>query len=490
MGKTPMSLVCHSFKTNELVEKIDKTIVQRWLFIDHFARRTDIDVYAVPENTMNWINSPDILRNILEDQTRRRVCLATEQFRLATFHLQRRSLGNLNIIQLARDGFFYDITGRVVCFDCNHFHSQSRTAGENHHQNCRAHDNTTETIANDYGAYAQMLLTQTEGGIQETGMQGAATSSEARASQFEPTSTSHGLERCLVVTSRENSRQFASRPNRNYSDLLEPLNQGYRRGPTYVPDSNPAQDLRHFEDFAHNNRAGTSCARKIISEYSSDENNLANHGNNQRYRDLGEPSEKPGKRNCEREGHGFSRGRKDFSNHEASSTTTPNFSSNGPTCKYPQFASLDTRERSFNGSNFSVDKRRKMAEAGFFYTGQGDATRCYKCGIGLKHWSPGDDPFKEHAKHSPGCCLSTERYARPVGGTSGSFDQEARHTIMAENESLRASILCCVCMERQRNVVLLPCRHFVICSECGEKVKICPSCNTQIVTTYRTNSES
>ncbi|KAE8100772.1 hypothetical protein FH972_018632 [Carpinus fangiana] len=41
-------------------------------------------------------------------------------------------------------------------------------------------------------------------------------------------------------------------------------------------------------------------------------------------------------------------------------------------------------------------------------------------------------------------------------------------------------ILCRVCFEEQINVVLLPCRHHILCSTCCEKCKKCPICRVSI----------
>ncbi|OIW21978.1 hypothetical protein TanjilG_19204 [Lupinus angustifolius] len=41
-------------------------------------------------------------------------------------------------------------------------------------------------------------------------------------------------------------------------------------------------------------------------------------------------------------------------------------------------------------------------------------------------------------------------------------------------------ILCRVCFEEQINVVLLPCRHHIICRTCSEKCKRCPVCRVMI----------
>ena len=44
--------------------------------------------------------------------------------------------------------------------------------------------------------------------------------------------------------------------------------------------------------------------------------------------------------------------------------------------------------------------------------------------------------------------------------------------------------MCIVCMERERSVVLMPCRHIVMCAECGHHVVSlkngCPMCRQEI----------
>ena len=40
--------------------------------------------------------------------------------------------------------------------------------------------------------------------------------------------------------------------------------------------------------------------------------------------------------------------------------------------------------------------------------------------------------------------------------------------------------LCCVCFERERNVLLQPCAHLAICSVCAEQVGGCPICRQKI----------
>lgn len=41
-------------------------------------------------------------------------------------------------------------------------------------------------------------------------------------------------------------------------------------------------------------------------------------------------------------------------------------------------------------------------------------------------------------------------------------------------------ILCRVCFEREINIVLLPCRHRILCSVCSDKCKKCPVCRVSV----------
>lgn len=47
-----------------------------------------------------------------------------------------------------------------------------------------------------------------------------------------------------------------------------------------------------------------------------------------------------------------------------------------------------------------------LSEAGFFFEGKpedGDRVCCYYCDHRIEDWSHDDDPWKEHARHSPSC---------------------------------------------------------------------------------------
>jgi len=54
------------------------------------------------------------------------------------------------------------------------------------------------------------------------------------------------------------------------------------------------------------------------------------------------------------------------------------------------------------------DKRpsaSQLAACGFYFTGSGDKVACYYCGVQIIHWRINDNPWIEHALHSPKCAF-------------------------------------------------------------------------------------
>ncbi|KAL8562474.1 hypothetical protein ACOMHN_008618 [Nucella lapillus] len=64
-----------------------------------------------------------------------------------------------------------------------------------------------------------------------------------------------------------------------------------------------------------------------------------------------------------------------------------------------------------------------------------------------------------------------------VNGHAPSEDVEK---LQRENESLRDKQLCKICMERDVEVIFLPCKHFVCCAPCSAAVQECPICRVTI----------
>ena len=81
--------------------------------------------------------------------------------------------------------------------------------------------------------------------------------------------------------------------------------------------------------------------------------------------------------------------------------------------RHPLLAVLDNRISSFltyphtYRSNVDVDL---LADAGYFYKGDGDSVTCFYCDCKSGNWSSSEDVWKRHARTSPHCqhVLSTK----------------------------------------------------------------------------------
>ena len=49
-----------------------------------------------------------------------------------------------------------------------------------------------------------------------------------------------------------------------------------------------------------------------------------------------------------------------------------------------------------------------------------------------------------------------------------------------ENQSLKESKFCKICMDNEINIVLVPCGHFISCDDCASCLKFCPMCRRKI----------
>ena len=47
-------------------------------------------------------------------------------------------------------------------------------------------------------------------------------------------------------------------------------------------------------------------------------------------------------------------------------------------------------------------------------------------------------------------------------------------------EEQRESALCRICLDRERNTVILPCGHATCCKECAKPLQNCPICRKEI----------
>jgi hypothetical protein len=54
-------------------------------------------------------------------------------------------------------------------------------------------------------------------------------------------------------------------------------------------------------------------------------------------------------------------------------------------------------------TDFEAPAPESLCEAGFYYVGPDDQTRCFWCDGSLEKWMSDDDPWREHARWYPGC---------------------------------------------------------------------------------------
>lgn len=72
--------------------------------------------------------------------------------------------------------------------------------------------------------------------------------------------------------------------------------------------------------------------------------------------------------------------------------------------QFPQYSQQHVRVQSFRGwPQWSLQQPVKLAEAGFFYTGESDICCCFHCGGVLRKWDPDDDPVHEHEHWYQNC---------------------------------------------------------------------------------------
>lgn len=90
----------------------------------------------------------------------------------------------------------------------------------------------------------------------------------------------------------------------------------------------------------------------------------------------------------------------------------------------------------------------ELASAGFYYLGNQDNVKCYKCAVMLRNWEPQDIPWEEHKRWSSDCPLVIAHYKgkhayRPVedqeqaptrmpGPTSQAIEQAYPHSVQSQ----------------------------------------------------------
>ncbi|NXA80308.1 BIR7B protein, partial [Thryothorus ludovicianus] len=157
--------------------------------------------------------------------------------------------------------------------------------------------------------------------------------------------------------------------------------------------------------------------------------------------------------------------------------------------EYPEMVTEEMRLSTFENwpQNSSVHPEQ-LARAGFFYTGRGDVVRCFYCDGGVRSWSFGDDPWREHAKWYPECEFLLHSRGREFVSIWAFvvfffffFGQDEPQLSTEEQlRRLQEERTCKVCMDRAVSVVFVPCGHLVACGECALNLRLCPICRAVI----------
>lgn len=161
---------------------------------------------------------------------------------------------------------------------------------------------------------------------------------------------------------------------------------------------------------------------------------------------------------------------------------------------HPRYASEAARLRSFKDwPRCMRQKPEELAEAGFFYTGQGDKTKCFYCDGGLKDWENHDVPWEQHARWFDRCAyvqlVKGREYVQKVISEACEVSaSEAERDVApartaepsppaeAPENSVDDSKLCKICYAEERNVCFVPCGHVVACAKCALAADKCPMC--------------
>lgn len=149
-----------------------------------------------------------------------------------------------------------------------------------------------------------------------------------------------------------------------------------------------------------------------------------------------------------------------------------------------------------------------LAEAGLYYLGQKDETKCFHCGGKLHSWQKGDEGWKEHARWYPNCEFVrinkgvqfalkwSHNPSLPITGTVSELDCKPTTSEQAPNgintnisdpgvtianpEAAPTHNECKICMINPKEIIFLPCAHLTTCQECGISLEECVICRQYI----------
>ena len=158
--------------------------------------------------------------------------------------------------------------------------------------------------------------------------------------------------------------------------------------------------------------------------------------------------------------------------------------------RFTHYKLVHDREKSFvNWPTDTKQSPKELAEAGFYYKGYGDSVICFSCGLSLHQLEPNDNMWVEHKRFLERPCLYLElnhellkrnEIQHKVALSAMNAGTKVSETVafVANDQVASYNRFCCkVCFDNIANVILLPCRHQAICSQCVFGIDDhCPIC--------------
>lgn len=183
--------------------------------------------------------------------------------------------------------------------------------------------------------------------------------------------------------------------------------------------------------------------------------------------------------------------------------------------EHPEYAIETARLRSFDSWPKTLkQKPKQLSDAGFFYTGRGDAVKCFSCNGGLRDWEENDDPWEQHAtwfnkceylnlikgreyieafkpkaeeeKNNESLSASSQESVSSIASGSCSGNSVASASTSSHlagerddpnaDSKLCDSRLCKICYCAEYNTAFFPCGHVIACAKCASSVTKCPLC--------------
>ena len=116
-----------------------------------------------------------------------------------------------------------------------------------------------------------------------------------------------------------------------------------------------------------------------------------------------------------------------------------------------------------------VVAKEVLSAAGFTYTNEDDIVNCKTCGVKVKNWDEGDDPYVDHIKFNPNCQFVKDTNGKPY------IEQLKWKIAWMSYEKL-----CKCCKKNPSSAVLLPCHHATACIDCARQENVCELCHGTI----------